>query len=164
MPNIASKQTIYLRTEERYKTSNLAVAREGIYLLFYEFSEFFDEKQLFNAGSKITKIADRNGRHIGCPNGTQGWSSLPTSGVFLSKSFTIFANEPAGLLPWKHDLPLFNKRLIIAYAQQTCLASPVPSHLPGAIKCNTSNLELWKGKTKVGKQGVCSLYLFETTK
>ena len=77
MPNIASKQTIYLQIEERYKTSNLAVAREDIYLLFYEFSEFFDEKQLFNAGSKITKIADRNGRHIGCPNGARSWSDLP---------------------------------------------------------------------------------------
>ena len=71
----------YLRIEERYKTSNLAVAREDIYLLFYEFSEFFDEKQLFNAGSKITKIADRNGRHIGCPNGARGWSDLPTTTV-----------------------------------------------------------------------------------
>ena len=53
------------------------MAREDIYLLFYEFSEFFDEKQLFNAGSKITKIADRNGRHIGCPNSARGWSDLP---------------------------------------------------------------------------------------
>ena len=34
----------------------------------------------------------------------------------------------------------------------------------GAIKRNTSDLELWKGKTKVGKQGVRSLYLFEITK
>ena len=34
----------------------------------------------------------------------------------------------------------------------------------GAIKHNTSNLELWKGNTKVGKQGVRSLYLFEITK
>ena len=81
VPNIASKQTIYLRIEERYKTSNLAVAREDIYLLFYEFSEFFDEKQLFNAGSKITKIADRNGRHIGCPNGARGWSDLPRTSI-----------------------------------------------------------------------------------
>ena len=51
-----------------------------------------------------------------------------------------------------------NRSLIYA------VASPVPSPFPGAIKCNTSNLELWKGKTKVGKQGVCSLYLFETNK
>ena len=57
------------------------MAREGIYLLFYEFSEFFDEKQLFNAGSKITKIADRNGRHIGCPNDMQGWSDVPISAM-----------------------------------------------------------------------------------
>ena len=34
----------------------------------------------------------------------------------------------------------------------------------GAIKCNTSNLEFQKGNTKVGKQGVCSLYLFEINK
>ena len=34
----------------------------------------------------------------------------------------------------------------------------------GAIKCNTSDLELRKGETKVGKQGIHSLYLFETTK
>ena len=34
----------------------------------------------------------------------------------------------------------------------------------GAIKCNTSDLELRKGKTKVGKQGVRSLHLFEITK
>ena len=34
----------------------------------------------------------------------------------------------------------------------------------GAIKCNTSDLELWKGKIKVGKQGVGSAYLFEITK
>ena len=34
----------------------------------------------------------------------------------------------------------------------------------GAIKRNTSDLELRKGKTKVGKQGVRSLYLFEITK
>ena len=35
--------------------------------------------------------------------------------------------------------------------------------LIGAIKRNTSDLELRKGKTKVGKQGVRSLYLFEIT-
>ena len=34
----------------------------------------------------------------------------------------------------------------------------------GAIKHNTSDLELRKGKTKVGKQGVRSLYIFEITK
>ena len=34
----------------------------------------------------------------------------------------------------------------------------------GAIKRNTSDLELWNGKTKVGKQDVRSLYLFEITK
>ena len=34
----------------------------------------------------------------------------------------------------------------------------------GAIKPDTSDLELRKGKTKVGKQGVCSLYLFKITK
>ena len=34
----------------------------------------------------------------------------------------------------------------------------------GAIKRNTSDLELLKGKTNVGKQGVHSLYLFEITK
>ena len=34
----------------------------------------------------------------------------------------------------------------------------------GAMKCNTSDLELWRGKTKVGKKGVHSLYLFEITK
>ena len=34
----------------------------------------------------------------------------------------------------------------------------------GAIKRNTSDLELQKGKTKFGKQGVRSLYLFEITK
>ena len=34
----------------------------------------------------------------------------------------------------------------------------------GAIKRNTSDLELRKGKTKVGKQGFRSLYLFEITK
>ena len=34
----------------------------------------------------------------------------------------------------------------------------------GAIERNTSDLELRKGKTKVGKQSVCSLYLFEVTK
>ena len=34
----------------------------------------------------------------------------------------------------------------------------------GAIKRNTSDLELRKGKTKVGKQGVRSLYIFEITK
>ena len=33
----------------------------------------------------------------------------------------------------------------------------------GAIKCNTPDLELQKGKTKVGKQGIRSLYLFEIT-
>ena len=89
MPNIASKQTIYLRIEERYKTSNSAVAREDIYLLFYEFSEFFDEKQLFNAGSKITKIADRNGRRIGCPNSARGWSDLPN----ISKMAGLYVPE-----------------------------------------------------------------------
>ena len=36
--------------------------------------------------------------------------------------------------------------------------------ITGAIKRNTSNLELQKGKTKVVKQGVRSLYLFEITK
>ena len=34
----------------------------------------------------------------------------------------------------------------------------------GAIKRNTSDLELRKRKAKVGKQGVRSLYLFEITK
>ena len=34
----------------------------------------------------------------------------------------------------------------------------------GAIKRNTSDLELRKGKTNVGKQCVRSLYLFEITK
>ena len=34
----------------------------------------------------------------------------------------------------------------------------------GLIKRNTSDLELRKGKTKAGKQGVRSLYLFEITK
>ena len=34
----------------------------------------------------------------------------------------------------------------------------------GAIKHNMFNLELQKGKTKVGKQGVHSLYIFEITK
>ena len=34
----------------------------------------------------------------------------------------------------------------------------------GAIKPNTSLFELRKGKTKVGKQGFRSLYLFEITK
>ena len=34
----------------------------------------------------------------------------------------------------------------------------------GAIKRNTSNLDFRKGKTKVGKQGVRSLYLFEISK
>ena len=34
----------------------------------------------------------------------------------------------------------------------------------GAIKGNTSDLELWKGKTKIGKQGVRSLCIFEITK
>ena len=34
----------------------------------------------------------------------------------------------------------------------------------GAIKHNTSDLELRKGKTKVGKQGIRSLYLFEIIK
>ena len=34
----------------------------------------------------------------------------------------------------------------------------------GAIKRNMSDLELRKGKIKVGKQGVRSLYLFEITK
>ena len=33
-----------------------------------------------------------------------------------------------------------------------------------AIKRNTSDLELRRGKTKVGKQSVRSLYLFEITK
>ena len=33
--------------------------------------------------------------------------------------------------------------------------------LIGAMKCNMSDLDLWKGKTKVGKQGVHSHYLFE---
>ena len=33
--------------------------------------------------------------------------------------------------------------------------------ITGAIKCNMSDLELEKGKTKVGRQGICSLYLFE---
>ena len=33
-----------------------------------------------------------------------------------------------------------------------------------AIKCNTSDLELRKGKTKVRKQGVRSLYLLEIIK
>ena len=46
-----------------------------------------------------------------------------SSGVFLSKSFAIFANEPAGWLPWKRDLPLFEQISIIAHAQQTCLSS-----------------------------------------
>ena len=34
----------------------------------------------------------------------------------------------------------------------------------GAIKHNTSDLELRRRKTKVEKQGVLSLYLFEITK
>ena len=34
----------------------------------------------------------------------------------------------------------------------------------GAIKRNTSDLELRRGKAKVGKQGVSSLYLFDITK
>ena len=34
----------------------------------------------------------------------------------------------------------------------------------GATKRNTSDLELRRGKTKVGKQGVRSLYLFKITK
>ena len=34
----------------------------------------------------------------------------------------------------------------------------------GATKRNTSDLELRRGKSKVGKQGVRSLYLFEITK
>ena len=34
----------------------------------------------------------------------------------------------------------------------------------GAIKRNTSNLELRREKTKVGKQGICFLYLLEITK
>ena len=34
----------------------------------------------------------------------------------------------------------------------------------GGIKRSTSDLELRKGKTKVGKQCVRSLYLFEITK
>ena len=34
----------------------------------------------------------------------------------------------------------------------------------GAIKHNTSDLKLQRGKTKIGKQGVRSLYLFEITK
>ena len=34
----------------------------------------------------------------------------------------------------------------------------------GTIKRHTSDLELRRGKTKVGEQGVCSLYLFEITK
>ena len=33
-----------------------------------------------------------------------------------------------------------------------------------ANKRNTFDLELWKGKTKVGKQGVRSLYLFKISK
>ena len=36
--------------------------------------------------------------------------------------------------------------------------------ITGAIKCNMSDLELWKGNTKVGKQGVHSLYIFEIAK
>ena len=36
--------------------------------------------------------------------------------------------------------------------------------MTGAIKHNTSDLELRKGKTKVEKQGFRSLYLFEITK
>ena len=39
----------------------------------------------------------------------------------------------------------------------------VPVHY-SAIKLNMSDLELRKGKTKVGKQGVHSLYLFEIAK
>ena len=35
--------------------------------------------------------------------------------------------------------------------------------LIGAIKRNTSSLELRKGKTKVGKEGVRFLYVFEIT-
>ena len=34
----------------------------------------------------------------------------------------------------------------------------------GAIKRNTSDLELQKGKTKDGKEGICSVYLFDITK
>ena len=34
----------------------------------------------------------------------------------------------------------------------------------GAIKPNSPDLELRRGKTKVGKQGIRSLYLFEITK
>ena len=34
----------------------------------------------------------------------------------------------------------------------------------GAIKRKTPDLELRKEKTRVGKQGVCSLYLFKITK
>ena len=33
-----------------------------------------------------------------------------------------------------------------------------------AVKRNTFDLELQKGKTKIGKQGARSLYLFEITK
>ena len=36
--------------------------------------------------------------------------------------------------------------------------------ITGAIKRNTSDLELRLGKTKVRKQGVCSLFLFKITK
>ena len=36
--------------------------------------------------------------------------------------------------------------------------------ITGAIKRNTSDLELRKGKTKVVKQGVRPLYLFEIIK
>ena len=124
MPNIASKQTIYLRTEERYKTSNSAVAREGIYLLFYEFSEFFDEKQLFNAGSKITKIADRNGRHNGCPNGARGWSDLPTTAgtIFQPRIFLFLKGYCSGQSHFLEiDAKLAEENEFVTHFVQKCL-------------------------------------------
>ena len=42
--------------------------------------------------------------------------------------------------------------------------SNIENVISGAIKRNTSDLELRKGKTKVGKQGVRSPYLFEIAK
>ena len=51
-------------------------------------------------------------------------------------------------------------------ADTVCTANSVKYEnvVIGTIKRNTSNLELRKGKTKVVKQGVRSLYLFEIAK
>ena len=67
-----------------------------------------------------------------------------------------------GVLAVKYKQEAFQKMLTQFWTASSVKYKNVTINFKfiGGIKCNMSNLQLWKGKTKVGEKGVCSRYLF----